>query len=129
MLIFIPAILPLSSAAEDFVGSSSPYTVAFGIGITSASITVETVDNDVVDCSKSFKAVLSIPSSRSGLCVVAGEPDVAEIAIADNEKGMYGIFLCLCTVCIYPLYAHLQLLQCSDIVLDIPLAYFLLQLS
>ena len=65
--------------------------MVFGIGSTSVNITIETVDNNVVDCSKSFEAVLSIPSSGSGLCVVAGEFDVAEIAIVDNEEGTCGI--------------------------------------
>jgi hypothetical protein len=79
-------------APGDYSRDSSPYTVVFNPGESTASFTVDTVGDDVLECSEDFEAVLMERMRGNGVCVVIGEPDTARIEIQDDEDPLEVMF-------------------------------------
>ena len=74
-----------SSAPGDYDSSQSPYTVTFQPGQPTQSISVPTNNDNIVEMTESFTAVLSNTDESRNLGVNVIDPDEATVNIFDND--------------------------------------------
>ena len=58
-------------------------TVNVPANVTSASFTINIINDDVSECNESFKLMLSVPSSTCG--IIIGGNDTSEVMIRDDD--------------------------------------------
>ena len=61
-------------------------------GKMSKSFTINIINDDIIECDKTFKLILSIPAAPCE--VVSGNTDTTEVTIKDNGRILLVIILC-----------------------------------
>ena len=75
---------------------SGTFTVGFIPGSTTSTVTIETVEDSILEGNEKFEAVLMLSPESSDLGVEVGPADVANITIIDNTSMSLCVWVSVC---------------------------------